>query len=54
MWQKPEVMQGKDFKIWFGGENESFNAEFIWHNVSVKRVSVLIRSATIIFTGVHF
>jgi hypothetical protein len=30
-------------EIWFDGENESFNAEFMWNNNLVKGMSISIQ-----------
>jgi hypothetical protein len=30
-------------EMWFGGENESRNIEFIWNNIRVKELSISIQ-----------
>jgi hypothetical protein len=39
------------FEIWFDGENESFNIEFVSNDIIVKGMSFSIKSYKIKFSG---
>jgi hypothetical protein len=40
--------------VWFDGENESLNTEFIWDNILVKHMSVSTQNYNIPFAGLLF
>lgn len=42
------------FKMWFNGENKSFNVEFIRNNNLIIWTSISVENYTIMFSGLPF
>lgn len=40
--------------MWFVGENESFNAQFIWKNIIVRGMPISIQNYKIMFSSLFF
>jgi len=47
-------LEKTSLKIWFGHENESFNAEFVWNNNQVKWMSIAKQNYKLVFLGLLF